>query len=440
MKNIYSNRLLFLSFLGISGAVWAQENQASFVNQGQISVANGGVLSTLYSFDNQNKASVLNDGTAYYYRDFNNDGDYTFTMQNKNSASTAVFMRYENETGPQVISGVSISEFKNVELNNKTDKVAFDLKNNMDIHGIMDFQDGIVKIDSLINPRTDLSNGMLSFQKGATATSVSDRSHAEGLVEKKGNESFQFPKGDKQKYRYARISAPKDQNDIFVGQYVEADHRFFKARPTAAGVIKELDRNEYWLIDKSNNTQSDILLTLSWDERTTPAELLKDPENELHIVRWDAKQQLWVDEGGVVDMSAKEITTISTVKGYGFFTLATVKKDWLLDGDVVIYNLVTPDGDGKNDYFIIDNIRKYPNNTVEIYNRWGVKVYETKGYDPLGDGSSNVFKGYSEGRVTVDKSKKLPSGTYYYVVTYEYKDDNGSRMIKKAANLHLETN
>lgn len=440
MKNIYSNRLLFLSFLGISGAVWAQENQASFVNQGQISVANGGVLSTLYSFDNQNKASVLNDGTAYYYRDFNNDGDYTFTMQNKNSASTAVFMRYENETGPQVISGVSISEFKNVELNNKTDKVAFDLKNNMDIHGIMDFQDGIVKIDSLINPRTDLSNGMLSFQKGATATSVSDRSHAEGLVEKKGNESFQFPKGDKQKYRYARISAPKDQNDIFVGQYVEADHRFFKARPTAAGVIKELDRNEYWLIDKSNNTQSDILLTLSWDERTTPAELLKDPENELHIVRWDAKQQLWVDEGGVVDMSAKEITTISTVKGYGFFTLATVKKDWLLDGDVVIYNLVTPDGDGKNDYFIIDNIRKYPNNTVEIYNRWGVKVYETNGYDPLGDGSSNVFKGYSEGRVTVDKSKKLPSGTYYYVVTYEYKDDNGSRMIKKAANLHLETN
>ncbi|MBB1141046.1 gliding motility-associated C-terminal domain-containing protein, partial [Myroides sp. WP-1] len=153
-----------------------------------------------------------------------------------------------------------------------------------------------------------------------------------------------------------------------------------------------------------------------------------------------AQQQLWVDEGGVVDMSSKEITTVSAVKGYGFFTLATVKKDWILDGDIVIYNLVTPDGDGKNDYFIIDNIKKYPNNTVEIYNRWGVRVYETKGYDPSGDGSSNVFRGYSEGRVTVDKNKKLPSGTYYYVVTYEYQDASGSRMIKKAANLHLETN
>ena len=157
------------------------------------------------------------------------------------------------------------------------------------------------------------------------------------------------------------------------------------------------------------------------------------------MIRWDSKQQIWVDEGGVVDMSTKEVTTIGTVKGYGIFTLGTVKKDWILDGDIVIYNLVTADGDGKNDYFIIDNIKNYPNK-VEIFNRWGARVYETTNYDPKGDGSSNVFRGYSEGKVTVDKGTKLPSGTYYYVITYEYKDANGSRMIKKAANLHLETN
>ncbi|MGS4344878.1 gliding motility-associated C-terminal domain-containing protein [Myroides odoratus] len=441
MKKIDSNRALFLSILGVSVAAVAQENPASFVNQGELSVGKEGIISTLYSFDNQESAAVVNEGTVYFYRDFNNDGYYSFDKDRKNSSrSTAIFAPYAGESGQQLLSGTSPSEFYNVQLNNDTPEVAFDLKNNMDVHGTMDFLNGIIKVDPTVPPGEKLSIGMLSFQQGSKVANVDDASHAEGLVEKIGNEPFQYPKGDKQMYRYARITAPKDIKDVFLGEYRTEDKQFFTARAATAGVIKELDTNEYWLIDRGSDTKSEILLTLSWDERTTPHELLNDPENELHIARWDAKQQLWVDEGGVVDMSRKEITTVAALKGYGFFTLATVKKDWLLDGDVVIYNLVTPDGDGKNDYFIIDNINKYPNNTVEIYNRWGVKVYETRGYDPTGDGSSNVFKGYSEGRVTIDKNKKLPSGTYYYVVTYEFKDQNGSRMIKKAANLHLESN
>lgn len=430
---------MYMSTICCAVAVNAQTTVAgSFFNEGTISVASTGVISTLYDFDNRQSGITTNDGVIYYYSDFNNDGDYLFTSNKK--TSKAVFTPYESDKGVQVISGNALTEFYNVDLNNNTPKMAFDLKANIDVSGTVDFQDGIIRVDSLTNKKTNLSNGMLSFQQGAKAINVSDKSHAEGVVEKIGNESFQYPKGDKGMYRYARITAPQSIKDAFTGQYITGDHQFFRSRPTTAGVIKTLDTNEYWLIDRGSDVKSDVLITLSWDKRTTPAELLTDPEKELHIVRWDARQMLWVDEGGVVDMSTNEITTVSTVRGYGFFTLATVKKDWLLDGDVVIYNLVSPNGDGKNDYFIIDNINKYPNNTVEIFNRWGIKVYETKGYDTNGDGSTNVFRGFSEGRVTVDKTKMLPSGTYYYVVTYEYVDKNGSRMVKKAANLHLDTN
>ena len=161
----------------------------------------------------------------------------------------------------------------------------------------------------------------------------------------------------------------------------------------------------------------------------------------MHIVRWDETAKSWVDEGGAIDREAKEVSTIAAVNGYGYFTLALIGPGKELDSeDVVIYNLVTPNNDGSSDYFIIDNIWNYPNNKVEIYNRWGVRVYSTTAYDPNGDGSSNVFNGYSNGRNTIGKNNKLPSGTYYYVVTYEYKDGSGSRMIKKAANLHLENN
>ena len=86
----------------------------------------------------------------------------------------------------------------------------------------------------------------------------------------------------------------------------------------------------------------------------------------------------------------------------------------LPDGTVKVYNAVSPNDDGKNDFFRIEGIELYPENTVEIYNRWGVLVYERKGYNNL----DKTFKGMSEGRVTVNQSEQLPTGTYYYVLKY----------------------
>ena len=88
---------------------------------------------------------------------------------------------------------------------------------------------------------------------------------------------------------------------------------------------------------------------------------------------------------------------------------------------IVPYNGMSVDGDGKNDYFHIGGIENYPNNVVRIYNRWGVKVFEVSGYDNV----TRVFKGISDGRVTVEASDKLPQGTYYYVI--EYYDQNNNK-------------
>ena len=88
---------------------------------------------------------------------------------------------------------------------------------------------------------------------------------------------------------------------------------------------------------------------------------------------------------------------------------------------LVPYNGISVDGDGKNDYFHIGGIERYPNNVVRIYNRWGVKVFETEGYDNV----THVFRGISNGRVTVEQAEKLPQGTYYYVI--EYYDSNNNK-------------
>ncbi|MDO7174223.1 gliding motility-associated C-terminal domain-containing protein, partial [Mariniflexile sp. AS56] len=76
---------------------------------------------------------------------------------------------------------------------------------------------------------------------------------------------------------------------------------------------------------------------------------------------------------------------------------------------LTIYNEFSPNGDGDNDTFVIDCIENYPNNTLEVYNRWGNIVYTTKNY-------SNNWDGTSNGRVVLNESDKLPIGTYYYVL------------------------
>jgi gliding motility-associated-like protein len=68
----------------------------------------------------------------------------------------------------------------------------------------------------------------------------------------------------------------------------------------------------------------------------------------------------------------------------------------------VIPNTFTPNEDGINDFWIIQYIESYPNARVQIFNRYGQQVFESRGYDKPWDGN---YKG-----------KPLPFGTYYYVI------------------------
>ncbi|MBU3024300.1 gliding motility-associated C-terminal domain-containing protein [Zobellia galactanivorans] len=98
-------------------------------------------------------------------------------------------------------------------------------------------------------------------------------------------------------------------------------------------------------------------------------------------------------------------------------------------GISVSNEIITPDNDGTNDSFIIENIESFPNNTVQIYNRWGVSVYEMSGYDNM----TNVFTGTSDGRTTISTDSKLPVGVYFYVIKYENKGEN----LSKAGYLYI---
>ncbi len=70
--------------------------------------------------------------------------------------------------------------------------------------------------------------------------------------------------------------------------------------------------------------------------------------------------------------------------------------------DLVIYTSFTPNGDGVNDTWIIDNIEEYEACTVEIFNRWGNKVYSSVGYSAPWDGKH--------------EGEMQPFGVYQYII------------------------
>jgi gliding motility-associated-like protein len=71
---------------------------------------------------------------------------------------------------------------------------------------------------------------------------------------------------------------------------------------------------------------------------------------------------------------------------------------------IKITNLLTPNGDGFNDKWIVENIDLYPNNEVKIFDRAGRLVYAKKVYDNSWDGRLN--------------GSPLNENTYYYVVDF----------------------
>ncbi len=72
-------------------------------------------------------------------------------------------------------------------------------------------------------------------------------------------------------------------------------------------------------------------------------------------------------------------------------------------------NGFSPNGDGYNDFFVIDNIDQYPENEILIFNRWGDQVYTAAPYNNDWDGSTTNAKLKVRGDKVVD-------GTYFVVL------------------------
>lgn len=120
-----------------------------------------------------------------------------------------------------------------------------------------------------------------------------------------------------------------------------------------------------------------------------------------------------VDSATVLDAKALGAgnynVQITGANGCSHTTVITVGLENDFDCSLTFYTGITPNGDGVNDRWIVDNIELHPTNQVQIYNRWGEVVWQGTNYN----NTDVVWKGHHK------DGRELADGVYFYVAEIE---------------------
>ena len=96
-------------------------------------------------------------------------------------------------------------------------------------------------------------------------------------------------------------------------------------------------------------------------------------------------------------------------------TVTVLVSEIITSFKIEVNQMVTPNNDGRNDFLFIRDVEFAKNNTLKIFNRWGIAVFEGANYN----NQNNVFDGRSRGRSTMSVNDYLPAGVYFYIFEYD---------------------
>jgi gliding motility-associated-like protein len=111
--------------------------------------------------------------------------------------------------------------------------------------------------------------------------------------------------------------------------------------------------------------------------------------------------------GQTANLLTSGLTAITAIQAgnINYFPVTASQFLKIQDGLVTVHTGLSPNGDGINDYLIIDGINDYPDNQLTIVNRNGAKMFQISGYN----NNSNNFDGHSNVNGSV-----MQAGTYFY--------------------------
>ncbi|MRX65719.1 gliding motility-associated C-terminal domain-containing protein [Maribacter luteus] len=332
-----------------------------------------------------------------FHMDLINDGEF-----DKNSGLVG-FYGFDKSI---VVSGSNIPVFYDAEIavdNGLYLDTQIDVTNNVNLI-----------VGDVITPRID-TNIFTNFMENAFYVGENDVSLIDGYAAFTNKDNFTFPVGDDNRLRPLGISSDEIDPLVKCAYFYEDPNSpsvFGKSFETQkiASEYMSVSEKEYWHLEGEALTT----VTLTWDELSNIG-ALAEYLGDLKVVGWHKEQDEWVNlgntnvEGGLAGGSITSLPFIPN--DYEILTLGgNADKVEQFDTIELDNYYMTPNGDGKNDYLVLDGIEVSPNNSLQIFNRYGVLVYSKENYQ-------NEFDGTSNRESVISRDMGLSTGIYFYIIT-----------------------
>jgi len=297
---------------------------------------------------------------------------------------------------PLTVSGAFAPTFFDLELANPNNVLL--------TTGINTLNNTNFVVGNFVTPRS-ATDSYLNFVLDAAHTNSRDLSKVDGYSTVTNKQGFTFPVGDAVQLRPLVLNSDAVNNFAKCAYFFENPNSpstfatSFSSN-TKSAVLGPVSTMEFWRLEgKVAST-----VQLSWNERSSVSLLTNDPAT-LTVVGWSKATNQWESLAGgpaVGDITQGFVSSQSFVPDdYEVLTLASSfgEPQEFISVDNF---LVTPNGDGNNDSFIIPELTQSPNNSLQIFDRFGLKVFEMENY-------TDEFRGFANtGTILMGKEKGLP--------------------------------
>ena len=289
------------------------------------------------------------------------------------------------------------------------------LPNNMFLNTSLNISNNINFIEGdILSP---LNNQLvyLNFLEDAFFTGENDASKVTGFAAITNKSSFSFPVGDETQLRPLILESDA-VNELAFCAYLRQN----PGNPSSIIENFNLDRKlnsigaitdrEFWILQGDESST----VTLSWNSESELTNLTNSIE-DLIFVGWRKDANLWFVIGNTTlsgDLNQGFLVSEEFIPNeYAAITFGSrpLPLDTFAINNPTLGNYyVSPNGDGVNDVLIIDNLEESTNNNLQIFNRFGQKVFEINNY-------TNQFNGFSnQNNLVVGRSQGLPEGCLLY--------------------------
>lgn len=254
-------------------------------------------------------------------------------------------------------------------------------------------------------PRTS-SSVSLTFGQDAFHTGAGDMAKVDGYVTVKNQQNFIFPIGDREQLRPLILDSEHMNVTSSCAYFYEDANDTNWATNVKEAALHRISNREFWRLEGAVPSSVQI----SWNERSGIS-LLTDHVVAIVVVGWNTSTRQWESLGGnaVGDLyQGMAVSDHFVPDDYEALTFGSVHVPKQVM-DLPNY-LLTPNGDGINDFLKIDELEQSPHNRLRIYDRNGLLVFDKENY-------TNEFTGYAtEGDMVISRGSGLPQGVYFYLV------------------------